>query len=141
MRQTAVLCLFVSASQCCWAADDWLDAFYPYRIPIIVSVPAAGEYQLDLTPETITAWINEKADFKFDRKYFGYDNVRLVEIDSRGSVVNPDVEAGYGIVIGRELVVNGGFEEQENGKPLGWQVSHEAFKLEKYARSSGGRRS
>lgn len=121
--------ILVSASRCCLATDDWLDAFYPYRVSIIVDVPAAGEYQLDLTPETVTDWINDKADFPFDPKYFGYDNIKLVESDSRRRIINRDVDAGFRILIGRELIDNGGFEKHENGKPVGWQVGHTAFTL------------
>jgi hypothetical protein len=109
---------------------DWFDDFYPYRIPISVNVPAAGEYQLELIPGTITQWTNQQADFKFNPKYFDYDNVRLVEVDIQGTVVDQEVDAGFRIRIGRELVVNGSFEERQNGKPVGWQVGHKAFKLE-----------
>lgn len=129
LRVLSSMVVFVSTSLCCWASDDWLDAFYPYRIPIAVSVPAAGEYQLDLAPETVTDWINDKADFQFDPKYFGYDNIKLVEIDSQRRIVNQDVDAGYRILIGRELIVNGDFEKHENGKLVGWQIGHKAFTL------------
>jgi hypothetical protein len=113
------------------AADEWFDEFYPYRVPILVDVPAPGEYRLELAPETITAWINEKADFPFDARYFDFDGVRLVEVDGHGNRLENSTEAGYRIWLGGELIVNGGFEAEEDGKPVGWQLSHEAFRREK----------
>ncbi len=112
-------------------ATKWGDSFYPYRTPIGVTVPAPGEYRLALTPETITEWVNEKADFKFNPLYFDHDGVKLVEMDAQG---NPaaEADAGYRIAIGRkELIVNGDFEQHENGKPTGWSVDHKDFALKK----------
>ena len=83
---------------------EWYDTFYPFRIPITVNVPAAGEYKLDLTRDTITDWMNEKADFQFIPVSFDYDSVKLVEIDTQGTVIKEDVDASYQIIIGGELI-------------------------------------
>jgi glycosyl hydrolase family 123 len=112
-------------------ASEWLDSYYGYRIPITVAVPAQGEYQVELNPETVTAWINEKSDFKIAPRFFAYDNVKLVEVDANGTAVNPDVDAGYRIHIGRDIVQNGRFEQMLKGKPVGWILTNDAFKLEK----------
>ncbi|NUQ64274.1 MAG: DUF4091 domain-containing protein [Pirellulales bacterium] len=113
------------------ARADWEDPFYPYRVPIAVDIPAAGDYRLELSPEEITGWINERADFRFDPRYFSYDGVLLIEIDGQGHPLPRRVEGGYRILLGRELVANGGFEEQDSGKPVGWQIGHAEFRLEK----------
>jgi len=107
------------------------ESFYPFRVQISVEVSAAGEYLIDLTPQMITDWMNKVSDFKFKYQYFDYDSVKLVEVSSKGTVINPNVKAGYQIMYGPELMKNPGFEEQENGRPTGWIVTHEAFKLEK----------
>ncbi|MBI3921947.1 MAG: hypothetical protein HY318_11070, partial [Armatimonadetes bacterium] len=112
-------------------ASDWLDSFYPYRVPITINVPTPGRYQIELTPESVTEWINEQADLKFNPRFFAFDNVKLVEVDAKGAVINAKVEAGYRMLVGKELVINGDFEQQESGKPVGWSVQHEAFKLER----------
>lgn len=123
--------LLALATMCPAAPDPWDGSFYPYRVPITLEIPEAGQYRLDLSPETITAWINEKADFRFDPKYFSYDGIKLVEIDSQGQTVPRGVDAAYQIAVGRELVVNGSFERHETGRPVGWQIDHADFHLQK----------
>ena len=115
---------------CAYAGAEWDDVYYPFRVPIEVQVPAAGEYLLDLTAGEITAWVNEQADFRFRPDLFAFENVRLVEIDAGGNVIDADVEAGFRYVPGAELVVNGDFEQQAEGVPLGWEISAPGFALE-----------
>lgn len=103
--------------------SGWYDPFYCFRTPITVTVPSAGEYELDITPQMITNWMNEDTDFQFKYKYFDYDNVKLVEIDSGGNIINADVDAGYELKIGTEKIVNGDFE---NGT-TGWTISSNVF--------------
>jgi hypothetical protein len=95
--------------------SEWSDNFYLFRVPITVNVPSPGEYTLDLTNDTITDWVNEAADFDFNPMYFDYDSIKLVEVDSQGDVINDDVDAGYYIRIGNEQLINGDFENGENG--------------------------
>ncbi len=108
-------------------AAPWTDSYYPFRVRISVSVPSAGSYALNLTPQTITSWLNEKAEFKFQHEYFSYDNVKLVEVDAGGNLISDNVSAAYKIVVGtQELVVNGNFEQQSGGVPVGWNIDQPA---------------
>ncbi|MBI4024601.1 MAG: DUF4091 domain-containing protein [Verrucomicrobia bacterium] len=107
------------------------DSFHPLQALIEIDAPAAGDYLVDLTPQLITDWLNQVSDFKFKAEYFDYDSVKLDEVDDHGAVIAPNVVAGYRLVVGPELVQNSGFEEQEDGKPVAWRVTHEAFKLQK----------
>ena len=104
---------------------DWSDNFYPFRVPITITVPAAGEHTINLTQEMITGWLNEAATFQFSSKYFDYDSVKLVEVDAQGNTIDDQVDAAYYIRIGNEMITNGGFE---NGT-TGWGVTHPAFVL------------
>jgi len=105
------------------SSAEWYDTFYPFRVPITVSIPSPGEYKLDLTPEMVTTWMNEKADFRFKRYSFVWDSVKLIEIDALGVVIDEDVDAGFMIKLGAEKVINGDFEAGTSG----WNVGHPSF--------------
>ena len=112
-------------------ASEWVDSFYSFRVPIRLGHLSAGQYTLELTPQMITQWINEKSDFQFKADFFNYNHVKLVEVDETGTVVDRTVDAGYRIVVGKELLTNGDFEKHEGDQPVGWNINHEAFQLAK----------
>ena len=120
------LCGVFSAS----AASPWVDSYYPYRVEVAVEIPAAGEYSLALTAETITAWVNEKATLSYSSKYFAYDKVKLVELKRWPTRRTGGEGGGFRVKVGQELLVNGGFEQREGGLPVGWEASHGALKLQ-----------
>jgi Concanavalin A-like lectin/glucanases superfamily/Calx-beta domain len=105
------------------APAQWLDTFYPFRVPITTNVPSPGEYKLDLTPQMVTDWMNEKADFRFKRYSFVWDSVNLVEIDGLGAVIDEDVDAGFMIKLGAEKIINGDFESGTSG----WNIGSSSF--------------
>jgi len=111
-------------------ADEWRDSYYSYRVPISIDIPGPGVFCVDLTPDTITRWINEKADFKFVADRFAYNQILLVErTENETNVISP-VNAGYCMAtVGPELVVNGTFENQTDGIPVGWNAHWDIFKL------------
>ena len=37
---------------------------------------------------------SQYADFQFKSNYFDYDNVKLVEVDPQGALINDEVDAG-----------------------------------------------
>jgi hypothetical protein len=108
-------------------ASGWQDSYYSYRVPIAITIPAPGRYRVNLTPELVTAWINERADFKFVADRFAYDQVRLVEVDRKGRPVAGQGSAGYCLAVGPELIVNGGFEDRKDGLPVGWTADWSMF--------------
>jgi hypothetical protein len=124
------LCILVAVLCPASAGGDWFDSFYPYRVSTTVDVPWAGKYRLELTAERITDWINQEADFQLSPRYFGYNTVKLVEVDERGDTKGREPEAGFRIRVGPELVASGDFEQRENDKPVGWQIGHAAFQLQ-----------
>ena len=113
------------------APGDWQDAFYPFRRPIAVNVPAPGEVTLDISPEDITAWLNADATFAFDAGYFNYGGVKLVQIDANGGVIDDRVDAAFVLRPAAELLTNGNFESHQGGQPDGWTIVSTNFVLKR----------
>jgi len=135
LRFSQVLLPALCVAAVATAADNWSDTFYPFRVPLRIEVPAAGAYLLDLDPRLITDWINEADVFGFRPEHFAHDNVRLCEVDKNGNAT--PLDAGFCLVVDRELVTNGGFERITADRPEGWQVTHTNFVLRQYDDGSG----
>jgi len=111
---------------CSWPDNaEWADEFYQYRIPIEVTVSSAGLQQLPVTSDTIVNAINQIEDIDYSAKYFDYNNVKLVEYDDNGSIVDSDDSGGFYIsYAGPELITNGSFENETGGVAASWSWNY-----------------
>jgi len=119
MRFLRTLCLAVAVAGCVALAGEqpWFQDQYAVRVPVTVTVSEPGWQVVGIEPAAVTEWINATAEFPFEVQSFAHDNVRLVE--DAGRVI----EGAFRVLIGEELVENGGFEVVEDGRPVGWKLS------------------
>jgi len=76
----------------------WWDTFYQYRIPLSLSFNTAGWNVVDVNETDITVSINALEELKFDPLWFAYNQVKIVEVDANGTVIDPDPTAGFYLV-------------------------------------------
>ncbi len=89
------------------AADDWVDSFYQFRLPVEIEAEAAGWQVLPIDAERITSEINRVGPFRFDPQYLAFDQVKLVEVDESGKAIDRAVDGGFTLVsIGPELATD-----------------------------------
>ena len=80
------------------AADDWVDSFYQFRLPLEIDAEAGGWQVLPIDAERITRAINRMGPFRFDPHYLAFNQVKLVEVDASGKVIDNAVEGGFTLV-------------------------------------------
>ena len=80
------------------AADDWVDSFYQFRLPVEFEADAAGWQVLPIDAERITREINRVGPFRFDPHYLAFNQVKLVEVDESGKAIDRNVDGGFILV-------------------------------------------
>ena len=80
------------------AADDWVDNFYQFRLPLEIDAEAGGWQVLPIDAERITRAINRVGPFRFDPHYLAFNQVKLVEVDASGMVIDNAVEGGFTLI-------------------------------------------
>ena len=89
------------------AADDWVDSFYQFRLPVEFEADAAGWQVLPIDAERITREINRVGPFRFDPHYLAFNQVKLVEVDESGKAIDRKVDGGFTLVAsGPELAAD-----------------------------------
>ncbi len=80
------------------AADDWVDSFYQFRLPVEVEAEAVGWQVLPIDAERITREINRVGPFRFDPHYLAFNHLKLVEVDESGKAIDSRVDGGFTLV-------------------------------------------
>ena len=95
----AMLALDVAASKAL-SVDEagWVDTYYQYRIPVVLDVEKAGWNVAPIDQTKITERINRNEEMQFDPLFFAYNQVKVVEVDGDGNVIDPNTEAGFYLV-------------------------------------------
>ena len=89
----------------------------------------AGWNVIPVDQAQITAAINKKQELQYKPVWFAYNYVKVVEVDDKGKVINPNPEAGFYLVpVSDELVENGSFEKIANKLPEGWSTGERTHK-------------
>lgn len=115
----------------------WVDAWYQYRVPISAHSSEAGWQQLPIDQAAITEAINAIDPFKYDPLYFAFNDLRIVEVDAEGRVIDDNVDAGFFLALeGKELA---GTAMQCEDEFFHTRVVPHAFHLVSYTSSEGGR--
>ena len=91
----AIVALFIQPVP---AADDWVDNFYQFRLPVEIEAEAAGWQVLPIDAERLTREINRVGPFRFDPHYLAFNQVKLVEVDESGKAIDRAVEGGFTLV-------------------------------------------
>ena len=128
-----VIGLFLSTTA---HADDWLDTYYQYRVPLVTQSQDAGWQRLPVGEAQVTKAINEIEQFQFDPAFFAYNYVKLVEVDDRGKVVE-HTEAGFFLVPECEDLALGSLDGNEEEHTI--SVTREQPHLLTFTASGGGK--
>ena len=114
--------LFLSSANAAWYDDaHWDDIRFQYRIPVEVTPSSTGLQVLDITPDSITAAINQNEDIKYNPKHFDYNRVQVVEYTVDGATIGIVPNAGFYLTpVSGEMVYNGSFELVSGTLPTGW---------------------
>ena len=88
----AMLALDVVVSKA--LSDDeagWVDTYYQYRIPVVVEAKEAGWNAVSIDASAITLAINKNEELKFDPLWFAWNQLKVVEVDNKGKLINSKV--------------------------------------------------
>lgn len=136
-RLSFALLFVVCATSPFAVADDWVDHFYQFRLPVEIESAEAGWHVVPLDAEQITAAINRLSPFRFDPNYLAFNQVKLVEVNALGEVLDGEVEGGFTLVRqGPELAeqVLSGVEEKKT-----IEVTPDRYHLLRFTNSGGGK--
>ena len=117
--------LFCTAATAAWYDNaQWYDTFYQYRIPVEAAPTSGGMQVLNVSSDQIVAVVNSIEEFHVSDWMFDFNNVKVVEYDDTGGIVNVIDTAGYYLSFtGPNVIYNGDFEVNSGAAPAGWTNS------------------
>ena len=117
--------------------DNWHDTFYQYRIPVVMEARKEGWNVVPITESDLTSRVNRSEEMKYDPLFFAHNQLKVVEVDDDGKVINPDPTAGFFIAPDSEELI----KEPLTGKEQEIRIPTEAraYYLAKYTAEGGGK--
>ena len=116
---------------------EWLDTYYQYRISLSADVETTGWCAVPITEADITSKVNAVEDLSFDPLFFAYNQLRIVQTDIAGQVINEDTQAGFYLVpLSRNLIT-----QEVTGREQVVEIPTEkgAYYLVEYRSHGGGK--
>ena len=85
--------------------DGWHDAFYQYRVPVVIEVKQAGWHRVPVTESRLISAINRLEEMEYHDTWFAYNHLKVVEVDADGKIIDPRPVAGFHLIPeGNELI-------------------------------------
>jgi len=134
----AMLALDIVASRALSVEEaGWFDTYYQYRIPVVLEAKEAGWNIVPIDASAITAAINKTEELKFDPLWFAWNQLKVVEVDDNGKVINSKMKGGFYLVPGSGEL----FTETITGKNQTVKIPTEkgAYYLVRYKSQGGGK--
>jgi len=132
-----LIIVFISSPAIAAEKNHWTDTFYQYRIPVVVDVDQAGWNIIPVDQSVITDRVNRKEELHYDPLFFGYNQVKVVELSNDGHPADPGLKAGF------YLIPDSGelFTEAITGKEQIVKIPTEkgAYYLVTYTSQGGGK--
>jgi len=92
---SALLILTLSVSRSAGSAQDWIDTFYQYRVPVAVEVKKAGWNVVPISTSQLITAINKLEEMQYDLRWFDFNQLKVVEVNRNSKVIDSNPIAGF----------------------------------------------